>query len=324
MNDKISVVVPIYNVEKYLKRCIESIIDQSYENIEIILVDDGSPDCCGKMCDSYLSVDSRIKVIHQENRGLSEARNSGIEKASGKYIVFIDSDDYIAENMIEKLYENIIRYDAQISCCGHCDIYEDSGVVIEPSKPENIKIMTAEEALSEFLFTDVVDVVAWNKLYSIDLFKNVRYKSGKYFEDHFTTYKLIDQANRIVNTTMPLYFYCKRSASIGGSSFSEKNYQLKDAVDEECAFIIKKYPKIKKDIAVAYINWLLVLYDKIVLARKSDDNLLKYIRRCIKNNTYNIIKCNKLKKSKKIQIFLLFFNKKIYYEAYCWYISKYR
>lgn len=319
----ITVVVPIYKVEKYLERCIESIIIQTYNNLEIILVDDGSPDKCGEICEQYKKRDSRIKVIHQENKGLSEARNAGLSIATGKYIIFIDSDDYIDKNMILILYTNLINHNAQISCCGHTDIYEGSNNIVK-SNERNVTVMDAETALGVFLFTKVIDVVAWNKLYDICLFADVRYMPNKLFEDHFTTYKLIEQASQIVNTTEPLYYYCKRSTSIGGESFSEKNYQLKEALDIECNYIMEKYPKIKKKISLAYIVWMFVLYDKMLLADSVDNFFLKELRKNIRGNFINILLSNDISLSKKAQLILLYSNKKIYEKVYRWYIKRYR
>ena len=322
-NAKISIVVPIYKVEKFLKRCIESIVNQTYKNLEIILVDDGSPDLCGKICDEYKKTDDRIIVIHQQNMGLSDARNSGITFAKGEYIAFVDSDDYIKPQMIETLYKNLCQYDAQISCCGHIDIYEDQNTV-EPIFNKRLIVMNSEEALSKFLFTHIVDVVAWNKLYDIKLFENVRYESRKLFEDHFTTYKLLDKAKTIVHTTEPFYYYCKRHDSIGGVSFSEKNFQLKDALDIECSYIKIKYPRISKTIDIGYIIWLIVIYDKMILSNVENKEFLLNIRKLILKSFFQIIISRDITASKKMQIMLLIFNKKIYYKMYCWYIRKYR
>ena len=125
MLPKVSIIVPIYKVEKYLNRCIDSILNQTYKNIEVILVDDGSPDRCGAICDNYSKIDKRIKVIHKKNEGLAEARNAGIKIATGEYISFVDSDDFINKNMYKVLYENAIKYDADISMCQFKYIYPD-------------------------------------------------------------------------------------------------------------------------------------------------------------------------------------------------------
>lgn len=319
-NELISVVVPIYNVEKYLKRCISSILNQTYKSLEIILVDDGSPDNCGEICDYYSKIDNRVCVIHQKNKGLSEARNRGIKEATGKYIMFIDSDDYIEENMIEVLYTNLLKYNADISSCGHNDIYDEKNKRRKEIDEKKL-ILTSQDALQVFLFTTIVDVVAWNKLYKIELFNNIKYEVGKLFEDHLTTYKLIDVANKVVYTNLPLYNYCKRNNSIGGSEFSKKNYQLKDALDIECEYIKKKYPSISKEIDLGYILWLIVLYDKIILSDRKDLDLENIIRTYIRNNLGYILKFNNTSVSKKIQLLLLGFCPKVYKIIYKTYLK---
>ena len=152
---KISVIVPIYKVEKYLRRCIDSIINQTFKNIEIILVNDGSPDNCPKICEEYKNKDNRIIIINQENQGLSVARNSGIRIARGQYLVFIDSDDYIEEDMIEYLYEGIVKYDVDISCCGYVAVY-DNGIKEKITVPSEDTIYKKEEALNILLLKCLV------------------------------------------------------------------------------------------------------------------------------------------------------------------------
>lgn len=323
MKEKISVIVPIYNVEDYLTRCLESIIHQTYDNLEIILVDDGSPDQCGNICDKYKEKDERIIVIHQKNKGLSEARNSGIEIATGAYLFFVDSDDYIKEEMVEHLYNNLKENTAQISCCNHIDVYNDDKFVVLKADKDMV-LMNSKKALSEFLFGKTVDVVAWNKLYDARLFSDIRFRANKLFEDHFTTYLLLDKADVIVHSYEPLYYYCKRKTSIGGASFSERTMDLKEALDEECDYIKKKYPELTNDMNLGYLIWLLVIYNKMVLADKIDRNLLKQLKRMICSNFFYVIISKKICLRLKIQLVLLLINKSLYSVLYCWYVKKNR
>lgn len=313
MNELISVVVPVYNVEQYLTRCIESILNQTYNNFEIILVDDGSPDSCPQICDKYKEK-RNVSVIHQKNKGLSAARNAGIKMAKGKYICFIDSDDYINPNMISVLYNNLINYNCEISCCGHADIYESGNVT--KNNRNKIKKYSSKEALRIFMYTNEIDVVAWNKLYSKELFEDVIYEEGKLFEDHLTTYKLLAKAKNIVNTTQPLYYYCKRKTSIGGVEFSEKNYQLKAAIDVERNFILGKYPELERDIDICYAIWLLVLYDKIILSSLDDENILELIRKIVWAEKKYILLSGEISIYKKLQLYMLLGNRKIYKKFY--------
>ena len=189
--DKISIIVPFYNVEKYAPKCIESIINQTYTNLEIILVDDGSPDTCGKICDDYALKDGRIKVIHKKNAGLSDARNVGIKEATGKYIGFVDGDDYIEKDMYKYLYNLIKENNADISICGVEEVYEDGSIQDEKAK-ESIEILSKEDAIKELLLDKKVRSHAWDKLYKRELFENIEYPYGRKMEDIATTYKLFD------------------------------------------------------------------------------------------------------------------------------------
>ena len=233
MNELISIVVPVYNVDK----CIESIINQSYSNLEIILVDDGSKDSSGIMCDSYILKDKRIKVIHKENGGLSDARNVGIDKAKGEYIVFIDSDDWIDEKMIEILYNIIKKNNSDISICDYFLAYNEE---IQTQK-EDIEIINLSniEALKKIYDKDlgVCMIVAWNKLYKRNLFKDdIRYPYGKIHEDEFTTYKLLYKAEKISYTKQKMYYYRQRENSIT-SSFNKKRLDCLEAFDERVKYM---------------------------------------------------------------------------------------
>lgn len=316
MNELISVVVPIYNVEQYLSRCIESILNQTYNNIEIILVDDGSSDSCPQICDKYKEKKENILVVHQKNKGLSAARNTGIKLAHGKYICFVDSDDYINPNMLSVLHHNLVNYNCEISCCGHTDIYESGNINKNGKNVNKIEIYSSKEALRVYMYTQKIDVVAWNKLYLKELFKDIAYEEGKLFEDHFTTYKLLDKAKRIVNTTQLLYYYCKRSNSIGGTAFSVKNYQLKEAIDIERKFILSKYPDLIHDINICYVIWLVVLYDKIILSNLEDDNLLNLIRKIVLKEKKQVFFSSEISVTKKIQLYMLLGNRKMYKKFY--------
>ena len=217
-NQLISIVVPIYNVEKYLDDCIKSIIGQTYKNIEIILVDDGSTDRSGEVCENYAKYDKRIKVIHKENGGLSDARNEGLKIANGQYITFIDSDDYVNEEFVEILYKSIKKYNADISICNY-DLIEEKSTYRKENK-KNIKDITQldnKECLKRTYSNEKgMEFLAWAKLYNKDLFvKNcIIYPKGKIHEDTYTTYKLIYYSKNIVYNDVSLYYYRKRNGSI--------------------------------------------------------------------------------------------------------------
>lgn len=222
MKDIISIIVPVYKVEEYLQRCVDSILNQTYNNIELILVDDGSPDRCGDMCDQYRIKDSRIKVIHKENGGLSDARNAGIKFAKGKYITFIDSDDWISNNYIEILYDLLVSKDADISVCNFIRTETEEIEISSLRKKiyEFSNVQALENLCGEF---NVQLTVSWGKLYKTELFKEIRFPVGKIHEDEFTTYKVLYKANKIVLTTEPLLYYWQRPDSIMGVGFKLKN-----------------------------------------------------------------------------------------------------
>lgn len=230
-DDLISVIVPIYKVERYLEECVASIRNQSYQNLEIILVDDGSPDNCGRMCDKFAAEDSRITVIHKKNGGLSDARNAGIEQAHGAYFAFVDSDDWISPSMIENLYNSLKSQNAQIALCAIEQVDDATGKHTRFDDGDSDKSVSRMEAQLRY-FEDyqkaALYTVAWNKLYSRTLFEKERYPKGAVREDEFITYKLLYQANGIAYTAQTGYYYRTREESIM-NQFGRKQFFLFDA-----------------------------------------------------------------------------------------------
>jgi glycosyltransferase involved in cell wall biosynthesis len=226
----ISIIVPIYRVEKYVSKCIDSLLLQTYSNIEIILVDDGSPDRCGEICDEYAAKDNRIKVIHKKNGGLSNARNAGVRVAIGEYIGFVDSDDYVSNNMYEKLYATIVTANAEMAICNYSWVNED-GLVCEKDYAGKIfdGVLNRDEAFAAlYNQSNTCYVTAFNKLYKYSLLNTVRFPDGKIHEDEFTVHHFFDQCNTIACISDSLYFYVQRHGSIT-SEFSIKNLDLYEA-----------------------------------------------------------------------------------------------
>ena len=245
-NDLISVVIPIYKVEKYLNKCINSVICQTYTNIEIILVDDGSPDNCGIICDDFAKTDKRIKVIHKENGGLSDARNVGIENATGKYITFIDSDDYVELEYIEYLYTLIKKYNTNLAICKVNVVYNENKESHIDIKKDKIEYKwTKIKVFEDILYAKNFDVSAYAKMYLTEDFINIRYPKGKVFEDNDTTYKLIDKNDYIAVGFRKVYNYIIREDSITQSQFKTEQLYLIKASDNMCAYL-NKYEELKK------------------------------------------------------------------------------
>ena len=227
----ISVIVPIYNVEEYLDKCINSILNQTYKNLEIILVDDGSPDNCPKMCDEYAKKDNRIKVIHKKNGGLSDARNKGIEIANGDYIGFVDSDDWILPTMYESLLSILLKYNADISVCEL--IRSKSEEINIKKKKETIVSYSQKDYIKKFfkIRSQSCEYYAWNKLYKKNIVEEEMYPKGLTSEDVLGTYKAILNSKTIVKTSEILYVYRINSGGITGK-FSNKDYDLLNIWDK--------------------------------------------------------------------------------------------
>lgn len=231
----ISIIVPIFKVEKELPQCIDSLINQTYKNIEIILVDDGSPDKCPAICDEYAKFDKRIRVIHKTNGGLSDARNTGIDVAVGEYIGFVDSDDYIDSQMFERLYYAAVENNCDISECYSISFNDETVPTAEYNN--NVLLLDPLKWLTESNLKGFLNCVAWNKLYKKNLFNDIRYPKGKLNEDEATTYKLIYKSKKIARLSDKLYFYRKRSGSIMLSTMTEKRiYDKYDALKNRCVF----------------------------------------------------------------------------------------
>lgn len=277
----ISVIVPVYKVEKYIYKCIDSIIEQTYSDLEIILVNDGSPDSCGHICDEYAKADNRIKVIHKENGGLSDARNAGFEVAQGDYVLFVDSDDYIDIDMVEYLYQNIIEYNADIASCGNYDVYE-SKIVTEFTTDEKIQC-DGEVFYSHLLRGDKVRGEIWNKLIRKEIVKNVRFPKGKLYEDIFYTADMMKNTSKVVIGTKPKYYYVHRESSITGKPYRKELLDIIDGYEKAYKVVLSDFPKLE-EIAKCLVIWSrFIVLDKILTEKnyhqiKEMKQMVNYLR----------------------------------------------
>lgn len=307
----ISIIVPVYNVEKYLKKCINSILNQSFQNFELILVDDGSTDSSGEICDEYALKDRRVLVIHKENGGLSSARNEGIKVSSAEYVGFVDSDDYISFSMYEFLYNNLIENNAEISICGLYNCYENN-VYPQYSKKE-FYLLNNEQALKMALEGKVFSVHAVNKLYRKSLFEDVLFPINKLSEDAFTIPKLLLKSRRVVVNTVPQYFYVHRSGTITTSSYKKKDLDVIEAYFQNLKLVEEKCPKLKKEAEFRLLWAFMCVLDKMIMTNDfSDFEKYKKILKTLKKNKIKILLNPCFSLHRKIGMVCLFLNDKLY------------
>ncbi|MDY5647228.1 MAG: glycosyltransferase family 2 protein [Lachnospiraceae bacterium] len=288
MEALISVIIPIYNVENYLRRCVDGIRSQTYRNLEIILVDDESPDGCGAICDAYALEDDRIRVIHQKNRGLSGARNAGIDAARGDYLVFVDSDDYVTEDFIGRLYEALVSTGSDLAQCKWN--YVQGGPIPDPALDTGtITVYTGTQMMANLYIPDgAYYVVAWNKLYRKELFEGIRYPEGRIHEDEATTYKIYDRIGQAAMIDSCMYGYFTGNDSITRGKFSRKRLDWAWAVHERILFLEDKtrYEHLMPAALKAFADGCIDLYFKCARylpdAKEEKAQMRNYVRESLK------------------------------------------
>ncbi len=247
-DDLISIIVPIYNVKKYLNQSIESIINQTYKNLEIILVDDGSNDGCYQICEEFGKKDKRIKIIHKENGGLSDARNVGIDNSKGKYLAFVDSDDYIDCSYIDKLYTILKEKKVHIAQCGFYKV-DEFGNIIDQMSSSKFECVSGRDFIINMMENRWENVVVWNKLYDRNLFDNIRFPKGKIHEDEFTTYKLVNN-NSVAILPICLYYYRQNNSGITRSEYTIKRLDKLKALYERYLFFKESNDKYLENLSL--------------------------------------------------------------------------
>lgn len=296
-SDLISIIIPVYRVEKYLKKCIESIINQSYKNLEIIIINDGSDDNSKAICETFAKKDNRIKVIHKENEGVSIARNKGLEEATGKYIAFIDSDDYVEKGYIEFLYNEIIKENADISICGTININEQGKILNKSIQYENLldSRQTLIELLNEKYYTSVV----WAKMYKTEIAKKAIFdKNLKISEDLDYIYKILKYVKKVkVNTSKSLYYYLIRENSATTNRYNE-NWEKEINLSEQILLDLKKKEE-KEILPYAIRRYVRINYTCIMkvlrynqeneIYLKLSNNIKKYLKEYLKSTKISII-----------------------------------
>ncbi|MBQ8822016.1 MAG: glycosyltransferase [Lachnospiraceae bacterium] len=249
----VSVIVPIYNLENYLEKCIESLLKQTYTNLEIFLVDDGSKDSSGEICDRYGALDVRIRTIHQKNAGAAAARNAALDICRGEYITFVDGDDYIDADYVQTLVSCMEKNKSQIAICGWQDVYETT-VVEERPLVGREELYSTEQALENLMYQRKFDTAMWSKLYRRELFDGIRFPIGNVYEDIAIIYKVFCRAERVSYVDYKGYFYLLREQGTTLQAFKPKKMDLIDVVDEMAAFLLPRYPRIRSAVLCKYMR----------------------------------------------------------------------
>lgn len=305
---KISVIVPVYNVESYLSACLESLINQTYQQLEIILINDGSTDNCPKICDSYASKDSKIVVIHQKNVGLSGARNTGLRHATGDLISFMDSDDLLSLDYYQKLSDILLENKADIVECAYAKFETENDITkINQSSYKSAEIYKTEKAL-ELLMNEYIKQMVWNKLYRKEVIKNILFPVGKINEDEYWSYKIFGNAKKIIKIHDILYFYRQQPESIMGKDYSLKRLDGLDALEERIQYMQMNFPElenlaIKKYCLGAIFHFQMLLNNSHLDANKSHRN--KIYKNIKKYNTLTYSKHWRLKEIVYLNLFII-------------------
>lgn len=243
----VSVIIPVYNVENYLNRCVESVVNQTYRNLEIILVDDGSPDKCPQMCDKWAEKDNRIRVIHKENGGLSSARNAGLDMCRGEYVSFVDSDDWVELDFYETIVLQMMEYCAEIGCAGRYDVDYETLVRKKGLCPDSKCIIMPELMIGKILTWRECDSSCCDKVFLVSLWDDIRFPEGRISEDVAVVYKIVDRASGVLLLDKPLYNYFHRQGSITTSVYSSKTLYVVSLSDEICDYVAEFHPGIMSE-----------------------------------------------------------------------------
>ncbi|WP_139422928.1 glycosyltransferase family 2 protein [Chryseobacterium mulctrae] len=303
MNPLISIIVPIYKVEKYLEKCVESLLSQEYSNIEIFLVNDGSPDNCGSICNHFAQIDNRVIVIHKENGGLSDARNAALSLVKGEYITFIDSDDFVESTYISNLFNLIHKYQSDIAVSLFKFVIEGERQIVYQEEGKDMKFSRLE-ALNTMFYQDTFDNNATAKLYHSALFKNIRFPKGLLYEDLLTTYKLMLLAERgVAFSDVKTYNYLLREDSIEGSPFSDKKMKSLIFAIEDFEKIKLEMPDLEKSINCRILS--LSLHLLFETEKYSNDERVIFL--IVKKYRFKVLKDQKARRKARIAAIISYF-----------------
>lgn len=310
---KISIIVPIYNIELYLEKCIESILNQSFKEFELILVDDGSTDRCAEISNMYATKDSRIRVIHKKNGGLSSARNAGIEIAKYKYIAFVDGDDFIHKDMYKILYEEIIKNNSEIAICNFKKVYNKNSISNSMENKRSVNLSNIDALNMLYSEKGAEFTVAWNKLYNKELFDDIRFEYGKIHEDEFIAHKILYKAQKITYIEQELYYYVQREDSIVNSKFNIKKLDAVYAFNERKLFFKQiKNSELQYKAEYNYVKYFFESYYKAKKEIKSIDEELHKLKSDFKASIYTLLKNPNYSYKEKLAWIIFIINPNIY------------
>ena len=284
MDELISVIIPVYKVEPFLEQCIRSVTKQTYKELEIILVDDGSPDKCPAICDEWRKKDNRIHVIHQENCGGGDARNKALDIARGKYIVFVDSDDYISPIMLEFLYQQF-QEDIDVVECGYITTTDEEVSFDELKASCNIQYFTAEAAMKENIKDGIFRQLIWNKMYRRSVIGDIRFPVGKKIDDEFWTYQVIGNANKLIFTDKVLYAYRQQGQSVMHSLNMSRRLEAVEAKIQRHKYICRKMP-ILEEMSLCNVWGTCIYQGQLALQtlnEKEQKEILEYLQEVLNN-----------------------------------------
>lgn len=305
---KLSIIVPVYNVEEYLYECIDSILNQTFRNFELILVDDGSVDSCPQICDEYAKKDSRIKVIHKKNGGLSSARNAGLKVATGEFVTFVDSDDYLSNKTYENAFLMIKENNADIAIFGRYYVYSDNKKIIKEKQHINLVMDSAQAtALMNISLLGYYDTAAWDKVYRRSLFSDILYPKNRISEDWFTTYKVFAKAKVIVYDSTPLYYYRQRNGSIT-HTYTKVNLDAVNASTEVLNFVRKNQKEYTIYAIFAFVFANIGAIDNLLIQPNLNFKKINELYKSIRPYFSKIKKIPEMKdlnRERKVQLFML-------------------
>lgn len=300
--EQISIIIPVYNVEIYIRKCLESVVKQTYQNLQIIVVDDGSTDTSGEICNQYAGNDKRIKVIHQENAGLSEARNAGMRQATGDYIMFLDSDDWVAEDICTYLAKPLQRHQAEIAICGWYRVTKEKSKAEHAREDMNLSRQQALEALCR---DQKIKNFAWGKMYRREILDGITFPSGKKFEDIATTYQAVERAEHVMLLQKPKYYYMQRSNSISRCGNILNSIDRCTGHQQRYEDLVQRHPELEEELLVQYFYALRLLMLDIT---KSKEHESKYQPEMTETFTFfsnieaRLMKCQRLLPVEKQEI----------------------